>query len=367
MNTRISTKQLRYCAAGFILASSLLTSNLYYFARNDSWISVLIGFVISLGIIGLYAALAKRYPGLDLAEISEAVFGKVPGRLLTASYGFYFLSLTYFNTRDFGDFIKGMLLPSTPSMVVFIILIMTCAWAIRKGPVKMTRYGLLLTVIAITALLINAALLINKMEPKNFLPLLTLPPANYLIGAHIVTMLPLSEIMAFMMFIPYMAKPDEIGRAMRGGLIIGAATLLFIVLRDTLVLGRFNAIFSQPTFSTTRLIDMGDILTRLEIVYAVILMGQLFLKLNIVYFATAACVRALFGTSSYCLFTGIIGVLIVLYASASFPAMYEHVLWNLTAAATYSSFFLLFLPVLTLVVSIIRGGKTKHLTKPGEC
>jgi spore germination protein KB len=308
----------------------------------------------------MYAALAKKYPGLDLSEINVAVFGKVPGKLLTALYGFYFLSLSYFNTRDFGDFIKGMLLPSTPSTIVYIILMMTCAWAIRKGPVKMTRYGLLLTVVAITAIVINTGLLINKMEPQNLLPVLTLPPLNYLIGAHIVTMLPFNEILAFMMLAPYMAKPEEIGRALRGALVIGGATLLLIVLRDTLVIGKFNAIFSQPTFSTIRLIDIGDVLTRLEIIYAVILMGLLFLKLNIVYFATVSCVRGLFGTSSYRTYTSIIGVLIVIYAAACFPAMYEHVQWNLTAAATYSSFFLLFLPVLTLSVSALRGDKPKH-------
>jgi hypothetical protein len=56
----------------------------------------------------------------------------------------------------------------------------------------------------------------------------------------------------------------------------------------------------------------------------------------------------------------VFGVLIVIYAQASFPASAEHVIWVMTVAPTYSSFFLLFLPLLTLIVSWIRS----RLNKP---
>ncbi len=366
MSKLISTKQLMYSAAGFIIASSLLTSNLYQFARNASWFSVVLGFTASLIIIEIYTLLSKRHPGLSLIEINDIVFGTVVGKAVSAFYIFYFLSLSYFNTRNLGDFVKSMLLPSTPIMIIFIIFLIICSWAVRKGPAAMTRYGFLLSFVTIMAILFNLVLLLNKVELKNLLPVFTLPVKNYLIGAHIVTMLPFCEIMAFMMFIPFLGKPESFGQALRRGLYIGSATLLMVVLRDTMVLGKFYAIFSMPTFSSIRLIDIGDILTRLEIVYAVILMMMLFFKVSIVYFATVSGISRLFRIDSHQSFIHIIGALVVVYAAASFSSVGEHVKWNMTAAATYSSMFLFILPVLTLVVSAVRGYNQNRLIRPEE-
>ena len=248
MNMVISRKQLTYSVGAFIFGASLLTSNLYYFAENDSWVSVLIGLVVSLMIVGLYTVMANRYPGLGLTQINKAVFGKTLGKIVSGLYAYYFLSLAYFNTRNLGDFLNGVALPETPKVLIFIIFIMVCAWAVRKGPSNIARYGFLAVFIAFAAIVFNGLLLINRTHLEFLQPALTLPLRDYLIGAHIVTMLPFCEIIAFMTFIPYLRAPEAFGSAMRRGLLIGAAVLMLIVLRDITVLGPFTAIFAQPTF-----------------------------------------------------------------------------------------------------------------------
>ena len=355
MSKSISGRQLKYAISAFIIASSLLTSNLYMFARNDAWVAVLIAFIASVSIIGIYTTLSKRYPGLSLLDITTAVFGKILGKGISTLYVFYFLSLSYFNTRNLGDFIISMVLPHTPMTLILVSFVIICAMAVRKGPVVMTRYGFLVAITAILAILINAMLLLNVTKLNNLQPAFTLPAENYLIGAHIVTMLPFCEIMSFMMFIPAMQKPEEFGRAMRIGLCFGAATLILIVLRDITVLGPYTTSITMPTFSSIRMIDIGDLLTRMEIIYAVILISLLFFKVSIVYYATVSGIGRLFETESYRPLIYILGALIVLYAEASFAASTEHVEWNMTAAATYSTFFLFFLPMLTLIVSWLRG------------
>jgi spore germination protein KB len=239
--------------------------------------------------------------------------------------------------------------------MILISFVVVCAMAVRKGPVTMTRYGFLAAFIAILAILINSILLSNMTNLRYLQPAFMLPASNYLIGAHIVTMLPFCETMSFMMMIPAMEKPEEFGRAMRIGLCIGAVTLVYIVLRDITVLGSFTAIFSMPTFSSIRMINIGDILTRLEIVYAVILIGLLFFKVSTVYWATVSGISRVLAFKSYRYLISVIGALVVLYAMACFPVSAEHVQWNMTTAATYSSFFLLILPLVTLCVSLIKG------------
>lgn len=356
MNKAISAKQLAYSIGAFIFASSLLTSNLYHFAKHDSWAPVILGYGASLIIIGIYIALSKRYPGLDLIDINKAVFGRFGGKAVSALYIFYFVSLACFNTRDLGDFIKGAVLPSTPIMLVFAIFVFLCAWSTRKGAVNMTRYGFFSVLVVVVAIVMNGLFLLNRIDLKTLLPALTLPIKDYLIGAHIVTMLPFCEILAFMMFIPYMYRPEKFGNAMRKGLTIGAAMLLLIVFRDITVLGEFVSIFSMPTFSVIRYIDIADILTRLEIIYAIILIGLLFFKASVIYFAVISGLSKLLRFDSYQALVSVVGVFVVIYAAASFSSVAEHVYWNHTAAATYSTFFILVLPLVTLVVSHARGG-----------
>ena len=212
----------------------------------------------------------------------------------------------------------------------------------------------LATFAGILAILTTTLLLLNKIELRHLMPIMKLPVRNYLIGGHIVAMLPFCEILAFTMFIPHMYRPYEFGHAMRKGLIMGAVTLLVVVIRDTVVLGKFITIFTMPSYYAARYIDIGDILTRVEIVYAIVLIALLFFKVSIVYYAGVSGIAQILGIQSYKPFVYIIGALICIYAMASFASSAEHVKWNMTVAATYSTFFILILPLLTLLVSVIR-------------
>ncbi len=359
MNKSISTNQLAYSVSAFILASSLLASNLYQFAKNDSWVSVLMGFAASLLIVSIYIALSRRYPGMGLFDINNAVLGKIAGKAVSALYVFFFFELAMFNTRDLGDFIKSSVLRQTPLMLVIIIFLILCAWAVRKGPVNMTRYGFLATAVSVGATIAVTLFLVDKFELRHLLPAFKLPVRNYLIGAHIVAMLPFCEILAFMTLIPSMNRPYGFGHAMRKGIIIAAVMMLVVVLRDTIVLGKFISVFTMPSYYSARYIDIGDILTRVEIVYAIVLIGLLFFKVSIAYYAAVSGVAHIFGIDSNRPFIYIIGALICIYASACFTSMAEHIKWNMTAASTSSTFFIILLPLLTLLVSVVRESISK--------
>ncbi len=358
MNKAISTNQFAYSVSAFILASNLLTSALYRFAKNDSWAVVIIGFIATLVLIGIYIALSKRYPAKGLFEINNEVFGKVIGKAVSALYVFFFSSLAFFNTSDLGNFINSSILKQTPLMLILFVFVVVCARAVRKGPVNITRYGFLFTVMTIAAVLTVSLLLINKYHPQNLFPAFTLPARNYLLGSHIVAMLPFGEIFVFMMLIPDMRQPHEFGRAMLKGLTIAGFMLLIVVLRDTLVLGKFISIFSMPSYRAARYIDIGEILTRIEIIYAVVFVMMLFFKVSILYHASVSGFTQLFGIETHQPFIYIFGVLICVYAVASFGTIANHVKWFMTAAATYSTFFILVLPLLTLLISFVRTGLT---------
>ena len=206
MKHRISTKQLTFSVAAFIIASSFLTRFLYTYTKNETWIPVVLATAAGLLIVSIYGRLARAYPGLTLNGINDAVFGRVAGKCVSALYLFYFFTLIVLNTQDLGNFVESSVLPSTPISVTFIVFLLLCAFAARKGAVPMTRYAVLLNVVYIAAIIFNGLLLVNKMHPSNLLPVFTVPLKNYLLGTHLTAMLPYCEVIAFLMFTPYLQK-----------------------------------------------------------------------------------------------------------------------------------------------------------------
>lgn len=367
MKNFISTKQLMYSVALFIIASNLLTKSLYVYTKNETWIPVLIATVFFYILVSFYGKLAKNHPRCNLFGINEAVFGVTGGKIISVLYVFFFYTLTVLNTRDLGSFVNSIVLPSTPMNMIYIGFTIICAYAVKKGADKMTRYGAFIIFLYIAALIFISLLLLNKSNPDNFLPVFMVSPKNYLLSAHIVTMLPFGEIVVFMTMAHLISGQAEIGKAMKRGLILGAAVTLLIVVRDIAVMGNYLLLTSSPTFNTIRLIDIGDILTRLEIINAVFLIILLFFKTSILMYATVKGIGKLFGIEQYTIFTFVIGVLIIISANSFFQSSIEQTDW-FKAAATYSTFFIFVLPIVTLIVSVIkkRAQKEEPTATPAE-
>ena len=351
---QISSKQLMFSVGCFIQGSALLTGFVAGVTKQDTWIAVISGFVISLVIIGLYNTLANRFPGKNIIQISFSVFGPIFGRVVSLFYVFFFLSLAFLNTDIMGDFYAGYIMPETPKIVFEAMLIFICAWAVRKGVETMTRYSVLFVILAFLVLFFNSILLISSMKFNNFLPAFTLPIKKYVQASHTMAILPFSEIFIFFMFFPNVKNPDGIKKAMYGGLLIGSVTFFINVLRDISVLGSVNALYTSPTFEVVRLINVGNVLTRFEVLYATILVILLFFKVSMVYYAAVYGVAEIFGLRSYRILVPAFGVIIVVLALSVFESAIDSAYWGKNFSAVYSTFFEVILPLLTLIVAAVR-------------
>lgn len=355
MEKKISSKQLTYAVAGHIMATSQLSKHLYIYTKNEAWIPILLGYLFVLLFSIMYSVLVKRYPNLSLIEINEAVFGKIIGSVFSALHVFNFFVLACLNVNVFAHFVMSMLLPTTPIFFIVVMLVLICAWAVRKGPSNFTSYGTIIVFFSFSLILANTLMLSGDMQFRNLLPIFNLPPIDYAVGSHFIAFIPLSEIVIFMMFVPHLIKPQDFGKSVRKGLTVGACFWLIIIIRDIVVLGGGTQQLAFPTFTVIRLIDVADILTRLEIVYATILISLMFFKVSILYFAAVSGFQRLMKFQSYKFLIIIFGSLITVYSVSIFTAQ-EHFLWLSSGAAPfYSTFFLALLPFVTFLTAAFRG------------
>lgn len=351
---QISARQLMFSVACFVQGSSLVTSYVTTTTKQETWIIIIAGYIASLPILGMYAALAHAFPGQSIIEINISVFGNVFGRLFSLLYVFFFFSLACLNTRDMGEFMSGYIMPMTPIIVFFIMFIFICAWAVRSGTETMTRYSVLFVIVAFIVTITTSILLIKDMKASNFFPMFSLPISKYIQGAHVVIGIPFCETISFFMLFPDVKETNKVTKSLFGGVTIGLMTLLLSTLRNTAVLGPLIPILSSPTFETIRFIDIEHTLTRLEILYAGALIMLLFFKVTIVFFATAKGLAQIFNLHSYKILVPIFAVLIIIFAYSVFDSSIEHAYWGTNVAAVYSTLFEVILPVITLLTMAFK-------------
>lgn len=361
MSKKITTKQFTSSVLCFILASTLFTSHFFMYCKNDTWIIVISGFLVSIPIVFMYSAIVKRFPGMSLIEINNAVFGRVLGKIFSALYMLFFSVHLIFYTNDVGTFVKGFLLPKTPMALIIFMFVFICAWAVRNGARSFTRYSAMFCAVTITVILITVILLVKNINVENILPVFSQPVKSYLIGTHIMAIIPYCDIFVFFMMAPELSEPDKFGKSLFKGLIVGAAVMLLIVLRDIFVMGGTVVKYLSPSFEVLRLIDVGDIITRYEILYAVILIALIFFSSSVYYYAITTGISRFFGLSSDKILINIIGVFIFLFGLNAFPTQYAHLEFTITGAEEiFPSIFLILMPVLTLVIAVSRGISSKE-------
>jgi spore germination protein KB len=356
MNNRVTSKQITHAAVIFIISTSLLTKPLYTFTKNDAWIAVLAGFVVVLCITVIYAALINRFPGMSIIEINECVFGPVIGRLMSVLYIYFYYTIACLDTNVISGFIKEIVLPDTPMILIVFLFLIVCIWAVRKGPTNLMKYSMLFSVVSMIIIGLNMLLLIKNIDLRNLLPFMVLPVKDYISGIHSVALIPLSDPFLLIMFIPEMSKPKAFVRAISKGLVIGVVTLFIIVIRDITVLGRVLDINSFPSFSTIRLIDVGDFLTRMDIVYISVLIALMFYKVAVLLYVAISALQKLLRFDSYQFLLHAFGALLLIYTLNVVKSSSDHMKWLLDGSAEFHHmFFVVILPLATLVTAFCRG------------
>ena len=173
-HSKISAGQFMFSIACFLHSSSLLTSFFVPITRHDSWIAHTIAMILCIPLMILYAQLAKSYPGLNLIQINEAVFGKVLGKIISLFYVWFFFTLVSLNMRDLGNFVSKTTMIKTPMPIIIILFILLCVWSAYYG-LGGTRYSTVFLIISAVILLISIIAITSLINPENFLPVFDLP------------------------------------------------------------------------------------------------------------------------------------------------------------------------------------------------
>jgi spore germination protein KB len=311
--------------------------------------------LFTLPLVAIYAALFRCIPGKSLIEISDLIFGAVLGKMVSGLYLFYFLSLCALNTRELGNFVVGYMMPETPLAAIILLFLLACVYALRKGVANMMRLSFFFCVITVGAVAVNSILALKDVKWGFLQPFFQLPFEKYLLGTVSVVAGPMGEIIAFTMILPLLQPKHKAGGALSIGLAFSAVFLAAVLLRDIITLGPLVSVVSLASFESVRYVSLAGILTRMESLYAVVLVILFLFKVAILLYAFVLGLSQLLRFQNPSRLLLISAALVFFYSIAVFESVMENMNWGATAAPFFSLTFEFALPAVSLLVAMLRG------------
>lgn len=351
----ISKSQMLFSIACFMQSSIMLTSFFTPIGKKSSWIAIIVSYLVFSVFLIPMIVLIKKFPNKNLFEINNIVLGKVLGKIVSVIQLLFFLTLSSFNTRDVGVFLQQTVMTRTPIFVTTFFLMFLCAWATRKGLAIVTRYASFFFIFSFFILIFSMVLSVNLINFSNLLPLFDIKPLHFLQTSNIALNIPLGEIVVFLMIHPDVRGIDKNpAKISYLGSFLGWLNILLVVLHDASVLGNASELFTLPTFETLRMISIGVVLSRVEILFAIMLMILLFFKISFLVYVCTIGIANIFSIKDYRKIAFVTTALVFVGSFMLLENSTQHALFGTTVAPILWTFLEFFLPFFTLMVFIIK-------------
>ncbi len=301
----MTRKQFIFIIACFIQGSSFYTMYYYHMAGNEAWLCLLAGILLGMLVAYLYGALGDSYPSCCLVQINEAVFGRIPGKILSFFYLYTFIVSCSMTMRETSQFVAGDLLMETDWIPILTVFVLACAWASNAGTRYFASVSTFMCILMYVFTVLLFLLLLPMIEFKHLLPLGGHSALEYGRSVLYCTLMPFSELVVLLFLVPDFKEAREqknLWKQFVLGILIGAPFIIILVLRDTLVLGPLLTAFYYPSYEVVRLINF-NVLSHIESLYGVLLIFILFFKSAVIFYCITKALARIFGCRKNIVFT----------------------------------------------------------------
>lgn len=358
-NIKISPFQLFVLVFLFEMGSAILFG-IGAAAKQDAWITILLGMAGGIVLFLIYHRLFFYYPDLPLTGYVQKIVGKGIGRAIGFFYIIYFIYLAARVLRDFGELLTSTIYYQTPIFIINSLMIITILYGLYKGLEVMARLGELLFMLIYLMAIFGIIFVIfsGLVHFENLRPMLE----NGMMPVFKTTLLqtltfPFGEMVAFTMILPNLneqkkAKKICLSAMMLSGINITITTIINI---SALGVDLFTR-SSFPLLSTIQKIQLLNFIERLDVLFLMYLVIGGFVKISIYYYAAIVGTVDVFNlkTQDKIIFPI---ALIILFASIEIASSFaEHTKEGLALVPVYLHWpFQIIIPSVLLVIAFFRN------------
>lgn len=271
------------------------------YALQDAWISSIVQFFPAALLLIFFGSLGTRFPDLTVAQYSEKLLGRWPGKALSLVILWVFLHMAALEVRTYAEMLVTIFLTETPLILLIIAMVIAAAAAAYAGIEVIGRAADLL--FPVYLLMIVGSLLMPlpqlKVALANLEPVLARGAGPVLRGA-ITPATVTVQFLVLTILIPSVNEPKRALRTALGALTGSSAILVLIAVVTTAILGPqqgARAIF--PFFGMVRVVALSEFIERIEVL-AIFAWGLgLFIEVAIYLFCGAQGLAQTMGLKNY--------------------------------------------------------------------
>ena len=354
---KISRSQFAVLVMFFTIGNSILIlpAELAKEAKQDAWISALLGIGVGIALVALYSALGNRYSSMTLAEYSEIILGKWLGKVVSILYFAYFFLLAAIVLRSMGDFLTTYELPHTPIVATHILLLLVVIMALRLGLETFSRTTEFFFPWVLILSLMIIFFIAPQIEFKNLQPMIE-DGVKPIIRASIPFIgNPLLQLVVFLMIFPSINRTPGNKTGFLAGFLIGGILLFLFSLLTIFVLGvDLTARHLYPTYDLAKQINVGNFVQRVEAITSFLWFITIFIKLTICFYASALCLAQTLKLKDYRIVIFPLAMIMLVLSLLVFPNTAYFLNIVSTTWPSVGLMYGLFLPLLLLIISIFK-------------
>lgn len=366
---KINPLQFMFLIILFTMGSAVLflPSILAGAAKQDAWISAVIGTLFAVVLVLFYNKLYQRCPEKGYIDCVTFVLGKWVGRAVITITLFYFFILATILLWDIGNFLVTQIMDETPLEVIIIIFTLIVIYGVRMGIENLARTAEVFIPWIFLLAFVSILFLLPEIELDNALPLLGGGMKPVLHGSNSMLVFPYLELLVFLMIASNVNQQEKVKKFLILGVVIGGSMLVAVTTYSILVLGAevtANSLF--PVYILGKKISIGGFLERIEVIIAIIWFISIYFKLAITFYFIVNGISQMAKLKDYRTMTFPVGILLVVMTPIMIPSTLYLQGFDIEVFTPLSYIVGLFFPGLVLIVSLIKARRLKQQQEGNE-
>ena len=246
---------------------SSLPRELLASTKSATIINLIYVSIIAVFLAYLIFTLFKKFPGLDIIDISEFVGGKIFRNIVGVIFILYFLISSSILLRNFCESLKIIYYPMTDITFIILLFIIALCTANRLDFSATLKTNLLILPLVLASIIFLFFSNMNKFVPQRIFPIL----GDGVFDTFVFGLGNIASFggIAYLYFLPPLLKEPE--KFKKIAIVSTIVTAIYLILCVSTLLFMFSFFLDSneitPLYNATRYIEFGTFFQRLESVF----------------------------------------------------------------------------------------------------
>lgn len=330
---------------------------------QDSWIAFLMGIAFAVPAVLVYARLIRLFPGKNLFEMAELLFGSILGKILSILMIWYAIHLCALVLKNFSEFLEICVMPETPELTVIISMMLVICYMVRNGLETLGKWAIFALPVVTIVVVFTIVFSVNRMDFDRILPIGVHDLGAIAAQGYKSFTFPFAESVLFLCAVGKLGKNGSPYKIYFYTIFIGGAVLLAILLRNVFLLGP-EVLESEyfPSYTAAKIINIANLITRMEGLIAVNFIVAGIVKCALCLFAACKGMAHLLEVRDYHQLVLPVGLLCAALSTNLFKSVAEMIEFTDTYMI-YAIPFEILIPLVVWIAAERRRRKERRATE----